>query len=154
MAFDWTPKRERQLLRLFATMPAKAVAERMGCSENMVYLKANKLGFRKWTGTKLSWSEVEKTRLIGLYADTPNDELAEIFGRPLTAINQMARRLGAHKKQPANIIKDTARDFDVDVVDIAPGHRVVKFGDRHRSSHAQTSRSGPRGVSSLWNPYE
>lgn len=45
------------------------------------------------------------------------------------------------------------RDFCVQHEEVAPGHVIVRFGDRWRAGHAQRTPATPRSANSLGNIY-
>ena len=51
-----------------------------------------------WAGKRGRWTTFETAKLAAVYGRAPMDELPEMFGRPLSAIQAQARRIGAARR--------------------------------------------------------
>lgn len=147
---SWTPELDTEIQQLMDEYPAREVSRLTGRTVSAIYQRLRKLGYRK-TVTRSDWTSEENDILAHLYPTTNNKALARQFGRSVAAIAQQARKLGAYKEIPETDLEDDGDEpvkaYSED--EIAPGHRVIRFGRAAPHNHGLSNRVLPRMVSSL-----
>jgi hypothetical protein len=146
----WTKEKDAELLRLYKTMPAAAVAAIMGCSQDVVSQRCRKMGYRKDNRATKPWTTAELGHLAEIYATTALPDLARMFGRTEAACRQKANQMGAklarEKRQEQKLIGNrepatttTATGYQIEIV--APGHIVHRLCDTTPISRGISGRA-------------
>lgn len=94
----WSKADLQQLRRLYACMPTRQVAERLGRPFTSVRAAAKNHRLTK-NYRRGPWAPADEARLRALYPDTVTAELARMFDRPAHSIYQKAGRMGLVKSE-------------------------------------------------------
>lgn len=135
----WTEEEVEYLRDLYPTTPSAKLADDLGCSPEMVYAKASKMGLRKYRGLTLAakhrtnakqkaerasphrflkhtFTPAEDAIIVAEYKKVPTVEIANKLHVTAAAIRTRAQRLGLSTQRGVNVqrgrVSPTAPQFE------------------------------------------